>query len=137
MQRNVLVESLLADGGQWYENDPAKVPEEYRHMVGLSGFRQAMTELRELSREHGFEIIVGADAPVPDAIIAICADVGLTIVNSYEGIMAFMREKGIENRGGSILTVSNDDMHPSVLAHEIMAHYFFRYFEEHIVKIYL
>jgi hypothetical protein len=137
IERNVLIESPQADGEKWFENDPDKVPEEYRHMVGIQGYRKAMAELCELSKEHGFEIIVCSDAPIPDSIRSICTEMNLEIVNAYEGILDFMREKGIAERGEPPLTVSKEDMHPSRLAHKIIADYYFQYFEDHIVKKYL
>jgi lysophospholipase L1-like esterase len=137
IQRNILIEGGLADGGKWYENDPDKVPEEYRHMVGIQGYRKAMAELCGLSKEYGFEIIVCSDAPVPDSIKIICDEMGLEIVNAYAGILDYMREQGIAERGGPPLTVSKEDMHPSSLAHKIIAEYYFQYFSKHIAKKYL
>ena len=128
---------LLAEGGQWFENDPEKVPEEYRHMVGMQGYRRAMAELCALSKKYKFEIVVCSDAPVPDSIRNVCAEMDLEIVNAYAGILDYMREQGIAERGGPPLTVSKEDMHPSSLAHKIIAEYYFQYFAQHIVKKYL
>ena len=40
------------------EHDLQKVPAAYRNMVGLEAYQNAMRELKELSRVHGFEVIV-------------------------------------------------------------------------------
>lgn len=48
-------ESPSHDG---FEDDPARIPDEYRDMVGIVAYRQAMQTLKHLSVEHGFRVLV-------------------------------------------------------------------------------
>ena len=103
--------------------DPAQVPAPYRHLVGVSAFRRAMTELAALGKEHGFEILAFANTFAPDCLKDVCKELDLPLIECGVRLHAWLSERGIPVKDyiGSPLTVSAEDPHPSALGHRLIA----------------
>jgi hypothetical protein len=134
-----------------YEFVPDLVPERYRHMVGVDGFRQAMEELKGLSVEHGFQVLVFSTGSIHEPMMTICRDLGFPILEakvwelgrkdrSYRGddpaVMAahrvmddFLEASGEERYLSSTLTVGTEDPHPSALCHGALGRMLFAYLQ--------
>jgi hypothetical protein len=112
-----------------YENDPERVPEEYRDMVGEDACSQAMKELKALSRKHGFELLMVL-FQAPDFIKEICYRLEIPFIETVYKVKHTMDLLGIEKYEGSILTISEEDPHPSALGHTLIADCIFEYFRD-------
>lgn len=102
------------------EFEPQEVPEGLRDMVGLRSYRAAMSELATLAASHGFEVVVTSHQDVPAYLRETCAELGFSLVEST-AVLDYMRAHGIDDRRGTVLTLSADDPHPSPLAHRLQA----------------
>jgi hypothetical protein len=97
------------------------IPAKYRDLVGLDAYLQAMHELKELGRQHGFEIIVLADLRPPDYVVDMCAAEGLTLVTTREAVHRHLLQQGFSRHDKSDLVLSATDSHPSVNGHRLLA----------------
>jgi hypothetical protein len=109
-----------------FEDDPARVPPQYRAITGWDAYRRALEELRDLGRTHGFRTIVlafapGTDDPRKERGLRVAADLGLPVVDVGKDEASYLRAHGIAQYGGSPLTVGTSDLHPSPLSHELAA----------------
>jgi hypothetical protein len=109
-----------------FEDDPARVPAQYRAITGWDAYRRALEELRDLGRTHGFRTIVvafapGTDDPRKERGLQVAADLGFPVVDVGKEEASYLRAHGIARYGGSPLTVGTTDLHPSPLSHELAA----------------
>ncbi len=102
-------------------SDPDDVPEEYAVIVGIDAYRRAMAKLKRLSLEHGFEVVVFVHGAMCDAVRETCEELGFPVISALDLRERFLREHGIDEYDGSPLTLSDEDPHPSPLAHELYA----------------
>ena len=117
-----------------FANDPKDVPPEYRHMVGPEGYRAAMAKLRGLADEHDFAVVLtshsGLNADLANENVSIviqtAEELGFPQVDGSPTLLAYMEEQGLERHEyrGSVLTVSDDDPHPSALSHRLLGEYY-------------
>ena len=105
--------------GRGFESDPRKVPEFYREMVGIEGYRKAMTRLQALSRQHDFRVLVFEAFKENPELEAINRELGFPIVNSSDLWETYAREKNLDVHNDRRL--SPKDPHPSAKAHTVMA----------------
>lgn len=95
-------------------------------MVGPAAYRNAMRELKKISRVNGFELVVFQQDE--NAIVTrTCSELDLALVRFQPALDRYMMQNGIEQFRGSVLTVSETAPHPSALAHEIFAEVIFDY----------
>jgi lysophospholipase L1-like esterase len=104
-----------------FASDPEQVPPEYSDLVGQAAFRAAMGRLAELGREHGFDVVVTTHLAAPQHLVAVCAELGLPLVEVHPRLRSVMTERGIDRYRGSVLTLSDTDLHPSAVGHGIHA----------------
>lgn len=91
-----------------FENDPEKIPGQYRDMVGWDGYCRAMKRLKELQSRYGFEVVSlitwnGED----DRALRLSRALGFHTLrnNAY-------------NASDPSLVLNEKDPHPSALCHE-------------------
>jgi hypothetical protein len=114
---------LAADPREFWETlefDPEEVPDGLRDMVGLRSFQAAMSELATLAASQGFEVVVTAHQEAPAYLRETCNELGFPLVEPT-AVLGFMQAHGIDDRRGTVLTLSADDPHPSPLAHRLQA----------------
>lgn len=116
-----MVEAPLGGRGREYQSDPARVPAEYRYMVGVAGVTAALERLAALRAEHGFEVVVTAHANVPPKVAEVLAAHGLPLLRCDDALGAYAAAHGFAKRPGSPLTVSATDPHLSELGHQVCA----------------
>jgi hypothetical protein len=106
-------------GEERFENDPEKVPPQYADMVGWRGWRRAMERLVQLSKQHGFHVVVTSHWSVPHEVLAGCKELGLPLMAAGPRVAQYMKEHGIaeDDYVGSVLTCSKQDPHPTALHH--------------------
>jgi GDSL-like Lipase/Acylhydrolase family len=109
-----------------FEDDPSRVPPQYRAITGWEAYGRALEELRDLGRDHGFRTIVlafvpGTEDPRKERGLRIAADLGFPVVDVGKAQADYMRSHGITEYAGSALTVTAADLHPSPLSHELAA----------------
>jgi len=112
-----------------FENDPDRVSDEYKDMVGKEAYYRAMKELKALSLEHGFELLI-ISIQTPNYVREICSLSNIPQIEAIENVTQFMRANGIKTYSGSVLTISEDDPHPSAIGHRIISEFIFDYFEK-------
>ena len=124
-----LIRAPRSERGDWFERDPAKVPPQYRDMVGVEGYRAAMARLDALAEEHGFEVIV-VQKYHDERVAAVTAELGIAHHSFQDAIYGYMGEHGIERWNGSVLSVSARDPHPSAVGHALYARDLLAYLED-------
>jgi hypothetical protein len=111
--------------------DPSLVPPEYRQLVGWDAYLAAMRELQELSRLHGFTVLVlslaPSESPLKSKALALAAELDFEALDVGSVLRRRLEAEGIEDYLGSPLALSETDGHPSALAHEIAARTVFEY----------
>jgi len=112
-----------------FENDPKRVPDEYRDMVGEDACFQAMKGLKALSEKHGFELLVVL-FQAPDFVREMCSRLKIPLIETVHKVRHTMDSLGIEQYVGSILTIGKEDPHPSALGHIIIAECIFEYIRD-------
>ena len=108
-------------GERRFENDPARVPPEYSDLVGLDAYTRAMTELRDLSQDHQFEVLVFSLHGFPKDIRAVCEALGFSLLSAKRKIKQYLQKHGIEKYEDSMMTVSEEDPHPSPITHQLVS----------------
>jgi len=109
-----------------FENDPKRVPDEYKDMVGEDACFQAMKKLKTLSRKHGFELLVVL-FQASDFVREMCSRLKIPFIETVHKVRYAMDSLGIEQYVGSILTIGRKDPHPSALGHTIIADCIYEY----------
>ncbi|MCP4004628.1 MAG: SGNH/GDSL hydrolase family protein [bacterium] len=102
--------------------DSSEIPEEYVHMLGIDGYRNAMSKLARLRAEHGFDVVVLCSLRLPPAVRAIVTELGFPTIEAYDAMEAYLVARGssMDAHLKSELVVSNSDPHPSPLGHRII-----------------
>lgn len=131
-----LIKAPRDDTGRSFEFDPQKVPKEYRDMVGLEAFFKAMRELKSLSERHGFSILVFTMAATPKYVQDIASELDIPVITASRSIREYMGKNRIKSFGGSVMTVSEKDHHPSALTHEIMMNVLFDHIKDNVLSIF-
>jgi hypothetical protein len=126
---NVLVDAPLNASRTSYENDPSRVPAQYRDMVGPDAYRAAMAELKTLGLKHNFQILAFTTY-FPRVIKEILRELDFPMLEAGDAFTIFMAEHGIKEYVGSPLTVSDRDPHPSALGHTILADVLYNYLKD-------
>jgi hypothetical protein len=106
------------DTGARYEGDAARVPEAYRHLVGVDAYRRAMGHIVALGEQHGFRVLVTGHHVMHRKAAAICEQLGVPMANPAARTQQWLHEQGDMPYLGSPLTLSAEDPHPSAMLHE-------------------
>ncbi len=114
-----LADAPRADIG--FEGDPARVPPEYRDMVGWDAYVAAMTRLRDLSDEHGFRVLVMGHPGVYSQVRELGRSLGFPVVDTQKFVHRLMRTMGITDERDRRLIIGVHDSHPTALVHGVIA----------------
>jgi hypothetical protein len=102
-------------------------------MVGIEAYRRSMTELARLRDDTGFRLLMLCHLRCPDEVKSIAADLGEPYAEDYAAMEIQLRSLGKsmdDHYGGSELTVSDEDRHPSRLGHRVIADLLYAQLEE-------
>jgi len=99
------------------------VPEQYRELIGIDAYREAMIELKQLSETYGFNVLVLAHHGFDVEISEVLANNGIETLDAKPLIHDFLNDKGFDQYAESPLVVSAKDSHPSALLHRMLAEY--------------
>lgn len=113
-----LVDAPFRDGD--FERDLDRVRPEYRHLVGVDGYRDAMHRLADLTTERGIPVLVTSHRGVQPYVREVCEELGFPLVRGYPVVQEWMETNDVETYLGSVLTVSDEDPHPSALQHRLL-----------------
>ena len=102
-----------------FENDPQKVPKQYRDMVGSKAYYEAMQELQSLSIKHTFDVVVLAYEP-SENIKEISLGLGFHMLDLTPLWERHAFEQNISD-AKTAWRLQKDDSHPSVIAHKFIA----------------
>ncbi len=117
------------DRGGRFESDPARVPPEYRDMVGPEAATRALTELRDLSAARGFALVVVGHPVLHPQVRRLAKELGIATVESQDTIVRYAREHGIVDPFDPRLVLSPTDPHPTALGHRLIAEAIFDHLE--------
>ena len=122
-RRDGLQPAPLADDAANFLGDPARVPAEYRAMVGLDGFESALTELNELARSYDFGVIFVTlfGTAETNPLLELARDHGFEAVAAIPDIWDYRNRHGGKSLLELGLFVDAADDHPSARAHEMIA----------------
>ena len=105
-----------------FEHEPERVPAEYADMVGLESFKRAVSELRDLSIEHGFKVLIFSHWKIQTDVRGVLKDLGFPVIEGYGVLKQYLKDHGmsVEDYRGSPLTISKEDPHPTALSHRLL-----------------
>lgn len=106
----------VREGGA-FAQDPAVVPAEYQHLVGIEAFRRALRGIADAGREHGFKVLLTCHNELWPQIRDVCNDVKVPFVEIGYRVNSWLQEHGHPTLLGSPLTIDPKDPHPSPLVH--------------------
>ena len=131
LRRHGLERSPRVEGARRFVDDPDEAPPQYRSMVGWQAWEAAMTELAALGEEHDFKpVLVTFSATFAQRqrrILRFARRQGITTLEVGAIFRRWLDERGIEEYRGSPLALSDENMHPSALGHEIAARVIYRW----------
>jgi lysophospholipase L1-like esterase len=127
---DILVGAPLHPYEQAFESDPSRVPEQYKDMVGIVAYRKAMAELKALSRQYNFLVVVYTYGYFPVAVKESLRDLSFPRIEAGDIFRGYMVQHGIKEYMGSPLTVSHTDSHSFPLGHAMVADILFTYLHD-------
>jgi hypothetical protein len=114
-----------SNSGFGFENDPKKVPKQYRAMVGRKAYYRAMKELQSLSTKYKFEVVVLVNRPSKSSKLMknISLRLGFHLVDLPSLWQKYASEQNIVDPKTAWRNNKNNfyDYHPSVIAHKFIA----------------
>jgi len=93
--------------GWGFEDDPSAVPEQYKDMVGWSSYASAMSELGELKKQHGFDVVSFLTLGFQDD----------RVFNLSKQLQFYTTYNDAYDLEDPSLLISKSDIHPSELGH--------------------
>lgn len=119
----------MRDAGA-FEQDPERVPPEYRHLVGLGAFRRALEDIAAAGRANGFPVLVTCHHDLWREVRAVCDAIPLPVVQIGERVNRYLHDNGHAALLGSPLALSATDPHPTPMVHEWWAEAVFQRLSE-------
>lgn len=110
-----------ARGDGTFERDPARVPDQYKHLVGIEAYRRAMQAILVMGREHGFHVLVSCHHLLWPEVRQVCADLQVPVVEIGAKVNGWLHDHGHQELLGSPLTIDPHDPHPSPMVHTWLA----------------
>lgn len=130
LRRHGLERSPRVEGARRFVDDPDDAPPQYRSMVGWDAWDKALEELAALADEHHFEPILitfsVTFAHRQQRVLEVARRLGIETLEVGEVFRGYLEEQGIDQYRGSPLALSDENMHPSVLGHQIGARVMYR-----------
>jgi hypothetical protein len=102
-----------------FENDPQKVPKQYRDMVGIKAYYRAMKELQSLSIKHKFNVVVLAYEPSAN-VKQISLQLGFHMLDLAPLWQRYASEQNFLDAKAAWRIHLDDVFHPSVIAHKFI-----------------
>ena len=110
-------------GKVYLDDDPQRVPEAYREMVGWQAVWRAYRELAELGQKHQFQTACLAfPGTIPEAEVY-CKELKIPYWNFQAVTDRLMKERNIQDFAHSSLAVSPTDNHPGRVLHQACGEY--------------
>lgn len=106
------------DGAGHFEADPERVPAEYRHLVGIAAYRNAVQRVAALAEERGIRVLVTSVGELPEPVAAAVDAAGLPRVSIHDRISRYLHENDVHQYLGSAMTLSKTDPHPTAMVHD-------------------
>jgi len=104
-----------------FESSPDRVPERYRHMVGVDGYHRALAAFAALAKQHAFHAVVSCHTAIDPDAQRICDELGVPVVTAAARQRAWLAANGDPKLRDSALVLAPDDLHPSALGHRLLA----------------
>ena len=130
-ERNAMLASVNKDKLSWNDkvaSDPDKIPPRYRDLVGWGPFDKALDELKQMSEENGFEVVVVANLEVDLAgqMLDEARQRGFATVSVMKDLQDYIRnhyheEFTLDRYCRSELVVNKENVHPSAFQHRMIA----------------
>ena len=113
-----------------------RIPPKFQGLEGIEAYKASMTRLKELSEDHGFDILVVLNNPskYPPGVVNILSELGLEVSAYKEDAKAtFVQKHQISNPNEAFL-LSKKDAHPSVIGHQFIAENIFMHLSEGMLE---
>lgn len=112
------------------EDDPSRVPDQYKDLVGWEAVSRSYQELAELGRQNHFRIVLLA-FPMRDEIgIKYAKEAGFEICDFQPTLDKMMKERGLTEIRNSELVLSPQDAHPAASVHEACGRFLADWFQK-------
>jgi len=126
----------MSEDGVNFENDPSRVPERYRPLVGWPAFAGALARLHALADEHDFEVLFVVfrpqETPLKEKAVAEAESLGFHVVDVGAAERAWLEANNypLPAYPRSPLVFGPDDLHPTALGNRLAADRILAYLEE-------
>ena len=100
------------------EDDPARVPDQYKDLVGWQAVSRAYQELAELGRQHHFRVVLLSFPMRDDIGVQYGKEAGFELCDFQPTLDKMMKERGLTEIRNSELVLSPQDAHPGAAVHE-------------------
>ena len=125
LRRHGLKRSPRVEGARRFVDKPQDAPPQYRQMVGWEAWDAAMAELAALGEEHGFQPVLVTFSVTfahrQRRILKVARRLGIETLEVGETFREYLDRHGIDEYRDSPLALSEENMHPSALGHQIGA----------------
>jgi lysophospholipase L1-like esterase len=103
------------------DEDLARVPPRYAHMVGVDAYDRTLKELRRVADAEGFELLFLYYPVAPHEVRRLAESNGIAGFSVAPAVRRFVHHRGGLDAGRELLHVSRSDPHPSAEGHRLIA----------------
>lgn len=123
-----------------YHHDPNidNVPKKYRHLIGQSGVENALSELKQLSIEHNFEVIVFQHQRMSgypkelDFLASTCEQLGFHFLPFDVHWNQIAKREQIDDPESAV-RLSDRDPHPNAYGHQVMGEVLYTFLQKELL----
>ncbi len=109
-----------------FVNDPQVLPPHLQGMVGVKAYQAAIRHLARLAQRHNFQLVMLAEDPPPEHVRQVCAQCDIPLVETAPTTARYLAD---HNLPMASMVLSAQDLHPSPLAHQVVAGALFDYLQ--------
>ncbi len=112
------------------EDNPARVPDQYKDLVGWEAVERSYKELAELGRQHHFRIVLLSFPMRDDIGVKYAREAGFEMCDFQPTLDKLLKKRGLTELRNSELVLSPKDAHPGPLVHEACGEFMADWFQK-------
>ena len=112
------------------EDDPSRVPDQYKDLVGWGAVQRAYLELAELGKTHHFRVVLLAFPMRDDIGLKYAREAGFEVCDFQPRLDIMLKERGLTEIRNSELVLSPQDAHPAAAVHEACGTFLAEWFQK-------
>ena len=114
-----------------YEDDPQRVPSQYRDLVGWGAVERSFKELAELGKQKNFRVVFFCFPHSDEKALQYARQAGFDVCDFTPQLQQMMQQRGLKDFYGSDLMLKPPDTHPSALLHKAGGEFLAAYLKKH------